>query len=254
MSNNAEITKNDADSKAFGSYLTRMMEEKNMTQAELAELARTTQPTISFLRNGVRQCSMKLALRLADALTLNGEERVRFLSKANQPRWKGFCHETFGGEAMFSETVVQLLAATGVKTTDIATVTLIDHLEGKPTAILVMKDGEVYDIGLEIQKRTSEISIKAQSPTPPAPPETPTPTAPCSLPDTPPESSKPVDPIQTLEPVQPPVPAESNQERISVEPGRAGDVEPILRAPVEKTNTPVANPIPPAEQFPTSIL
>jgi Helix-turn-helix len=154
----SETTKSDAEAKAFGLLLEKLIGQMGMSQKDLAISSRTTQPTISGLINGHRQCSIKMAIRLAEALKLTGDDRVQFVSKANQPRWKGFTHDIYGGEAMFSESVASLLSSSGVKTTDILTVSTIESKTGEnPSIILVMKDGEVYDINMDIRKRPSVI-------------------------------------------------------------------------------------------------
>jgi len=254
MSENVENDENsgktisDAESKAFGKLLKKLIGQIGMSQKDLALSSRTTQPTISGLINGHRQCSMKMAIRLAEALKLTGDERVQFVSKANQPRWKGFTHDIYGGEAMFSETVASLLSSSGVKTTDILTVSTIESKTGEnPSIILVMKDGEVYDIYVDIRKRPSVI----RNVPPPDPSTEATAIEVPSIPLEPTESSGetlPTDPPAPTESDELDVPIERQEPLVKVVTGDSGDSEDagtVREAAAEPIRPPPSSPAPP---------
>src|SRR5919199_2806238 len=63
----------------FGYWLRRRRKAMDLTQAELAARAGCVLTTIKKLETGVRQPSRQLAERLADALTLSGDERAMLL-------------------------------------------------------------------------------------------------------------------------------------------------------------------------------
>ena len=63
----------------FGYWLRRRRKAMDLTQAELAARAGCVLTTIKKIETGVRQPSRQLAERLADALTLSGDERAMLL-------------------------------------------------------------------------------------------------------------------------------------------------------------------------------
>jgi transcriptional regulator with XRE-family HTH domain len=64
---------------SFGYWLRRRRKALDLTQAELAVRAGCVLTTIKKLETGVRQPSRQLAERLADALTVSGNERAMLL-------------------------------------------------------------------------------------------------------------------------------------------------------------------------------
>jgi len=95
---------------AFGLLLKRYISARQLTQAEFAKLAATSQPTVSAIYHGNYQCGLKLARRFADVLKLEGKDRLQFLLAAKKPKWKGFDHAVDGPEAIFAEAVLSRLS------------------------------------------------------------------------------------------------------------------------------------------------
>lgn len=67
---------------SFGYWLRRRRKAQDLTQAELASRAGCVLTTIKKLETGARRPSRQLAERLADALTLSGDERAMLLEAA----------------------------------------------------------------------------------------------------------------------------------------------------------------------------
>ena len=137
---------------AFGKYLLSFLDCRGITQAKFAEKAKTCQPVISSICSGKRKCGLKVALRMADALELTGEERAKFLSNSNKPQWKGFNHELYGFEAMLYDFLSRELKSAGVDAKNIASIARIDKIEGatESRVIFVLKDGSVFKMNLTI--------------------------------------------------------------------------------------------------------
>jgi len=150
-----------AEMLSFGKHLKSLMDRKKVTQDELATLVHTTQPTISHLINGTRKCSMKMADKLSRALNLDDKEQVHFFSKASQPKSMGLAKEAINVEANFIENMVRLMAASGIRIAEINLVTLIEsRTREKSSMLLVMRDGTVYDLYLDIKKRPFAVQQK----------------------------------------------------------------------------------------------
>ncbi|WP_102128520.1 helix-turn-helix domain-containing protein [Deinococcus planocerae] len=74
------------DTTEFARLLVRLRRERGYSQGQLAVRARCTRPYVTLLEGGERtRPSRELALRLAHALGLSGEERRAFLAVAGHP-------------------------------------------------------------------------------------------------------------------------------------------------------------------------
>lgn len=139
---------------AFGRSLDRHMVERGMTQADLAVKVGTTQPNISKLCRGRRQCGIRLATRLAEALGLEGSVRAHFLIAAKRPAWKGFEDTEYGLEAILSDCVLKVLAAAGIRREDVLSATVLPQGgDRKADAVLVMKSGEAVEVEIKVRRK-----------------------------------------------------------------------------------------------------
>jgi len=151
---------------AFGILLGNFINQYGLNQTTLAKKAMTSQPVISAICNGKRRCGLRVALKLADAIGLHGEERSHFLSHSKRPQWKGFDHEMYGYEAMLYDFVARQIKNSGIDSREIASITSLDTFGGRNGAkvVFVLKDGSVYKMQLLIacaQKNNDEICASA---------------------------------------------------------------------------------------------
>jgi transcriptional regulator with XRE-family HTH domain len=65
----------------FGAHLRKLRTARDMTQAQLAESARTSTPFISQLERGVTTPTLGMLLRLADALECRPSELVKIFDR-----------------------------------------------------------------------------------------------------------------------------------------------------------------------------
>lgn len=68
----------------FGQRLSALLSERNRNASWLARKVPTDAAHISRLRSGIREPSRVMALRIADALDIHGEERTIFMWMAGK--------------------------------------------------------------------------------------------------------------------------------------------------------------------------
>lgn len=179
---------------AFGRILSKLIDRAGLTQSALAKQIGTTQPTISGLCNGRRQCGIGLATRISEHLKLSPEERTNFIRHARKPKWKGFDDALFGGEALLIDVILRAIKAAGVEPLKIESATEITPADPQgPRAILVMKDGNVADIHIQVIPRPVAYGYSSV-PTPVQPPPSPSSEAPSVQPEKEENLDQPVQP------------------------------------------------------------
>jgi len=76
------LTVNSRDEgEIFGAHLRQLRTDRGMTQAQLAENARTSTPFISQLERGVTTPTLGMLLRLADALECRPSELIKIFDR-----------------------------------------------------------------------------------------------------------------------------------------------------------------------------
>jgi transcriptional regulator with XRE-family HTH domain len=68
----------------FGAHLRELRTARGMTQAQLADSARTSTPFISQLERGVTTPTLGMLLRLADALDCRPSELIKVFDRQGQ--------------------------------------------------------------------------------------------------------------------------------------------------------------------------
>jgi len=144
------IANTDGLSKALLGYLS----DKRLNQREFAQLVSIPPANLSAICTGKRQCGIKLATRFADALKLDGRERVGFLNLIRMPKWKGLENMPNHPEAVLGDWLIRELASSGILTSQIASVVpLKQAVDCGADAYIIMKDGVIMELELKIRKK-----------------------------------------------------------------------------------------------------
>lgn len=68
----------------FGAHLRKLREDRNLSQSQLAEGARSSKPFISNLERGLTTPSLGMILRLAEALDCRPSELIKVFDRGPQ--------------------------------------------------------------------------------------------------------------------------------------------------------------------------
>jgi len=129
--------------------------ERGLNQRELAEKLNIPPANLSAICTGKRQCGIKLATRITDALRLDGRERINFLNLVRMPKWKGLENMPNNPEAILGNLISRELGTNGIPINQIASVVPLSQQaeDCGVDAYIIMKNGEIYELELKIRKK-----------------------------------------------------------------------------------------------------
>ena len=117
------------------------------SQAELSAKIGRSPANISAICTGRRQCGIKLARIIADALGMKDGQRASFLNLVAMPKQKGQQSFPFSNERILAETATRKLKALGIGMESVASIVPTDGIN-----YIIQKDGTIYELEMCVKK------------------------------------------------------------------------------------------------------